>query len=1308
MIAAKHFDPVMGIDIHIIQPPGPVPPIPVPHPFVGMLVDAIEYAPYIGGTVKVNGMMRGVAGTGGKAVPHIPIGGAFVPPIPSNDCTQFMGSQTVAFDADPAARLGDMVLSCQSIGLPPPPRAKPHEKGHSQYLPTSVVLAVPAGPPVLVGGPPTITVMGALKMLGPFIRFVQQSSRFAKYFQAASARLSALVSRLPGPLRWLANKGICFLTGHPVDVASGQVLTEDTDVELPGPLPFTFSRVWYSRSDHRGPLGHGWHHNFDLALTAHPEGIIARLADGRQAAFQAPVPGEPTYNRSEKLFLHLTERGYELEDLNGLTHSFGWATVGGPEVLLDHVRDPNGNRIRLERAGGQLVAFVDSGGRRLPVVTDAAGRITEIRGPNPDKPDDTFPLVSYQYNRDGDLTRVDDAEGHPFRYEYVGHQLLRETNRDGTSFYFMYDGPGLSAKCLRTWGDGDQFLRDLRYDDARQRTEVTDSLGHTTVYEWNDLGAVTKVTDPLGGVTKTEWSPFGDRLSETNAADGKTAFEYDEFGRLTGVTDPAGGSVAVAFDATGNAVSLTDPGGKVWKREYDARRNVVAAVDPLGNRRTFAVDARGLVVSATDPLGHTAHFSWTSAGQVDSGTDRAGRRTAFEYDPLGRVVGRTDPLGRTVRLKYERRGLLTAYTDEGGNTATLRYNAAGNLSATTDPLGRVRSFKYALMGRLAEVRTPVGRVTKNTYDTEGRLVEARDPADRAWRFVRDPNGNVVEEHTPDGRVLRYTRDRVGYITAVRNARGQVTALHRDPTGRLLKRAHADGTADTFKYTAVGMVAAAANAAAEVKLSYDACGRVTEEQVNGRAVRHAYDPAGHRVKRVSPFGRTLHFEYDPEGQVQAVAEGAERLFRSTLDPLGREAERTAGTAVWTWDYLPTGQMAGVTARGRGTNRERRYEYDPAGTPTAQVDSTFGRTEYAHDADGYITGVRHADGSGQEFGYTAGGDIHRPASVGIRRDADGQVVEKTTPAARWEYEYDSFGQLVRAKSAGGLDVRFAYDPFGRRVRKTVGADATEFVWDGDVVLGETGGRTAEYLFRPDTFEPLAVLVSGERPAILDCDPVGLPRTAWHPDGELAWQAAFEPFGEVRGEAGTPGLVPLRYPGQYADAETGLFYNWNRYHDPDQRAYTSPDPLGLYGNGGVWEYVPSPAAWIDPFGLACVDTRINVANGRTRFTPLRANGNPVSAGWNHVVSGHFNPGGSQSKFTMAQNEIKALLQHSDVVRTPVAAIGEGAETQFSRVVDVGHLTNGVPVGLTRVADGANPTTRMRILTDRMGNLITCYPVP
>ena len=128
MPAAKMLDPVLGIDIHIIQPPGPVPPLPIPHPFVGMLFDPSEYAPFIGGTVKINGMMRGVAGTGGKAVPpHIPIGGVFVRRR-GNEHEIFMGSATVVVDGDPMSRLGEPALSCHCVGMPSIPRLKIHAK----------------------------------------------------------------------------------------------------------------------------------------------------------------------------------------------------------------------------------------------------------------------------------------------------------------------------------------------------------------------------------------------------------------------------------------------------------------------------------------------------------------------------------------------------------------------------------------------------------------------------------------------------------------------------------------------------------------------------------------------------------------------------------------------------------------------------------------------------------------------------------------------------------------------------------------------------------------------------------------------------------------------------------------------------------------------------------------------------------------------------------------------------------------------------------------------------------------------------
>jgi RHS repeat-associated protein len=65
-------------------------------------------------------------------------------------------------------------------------------------------------------------------------------------------------------------------------------------------------------------------------------------------------------------------------------------------------------------------------------------------------------------------------------------------------------------------------------------------------------------------------------------------------------------------------------------------------------------------------------------------------------------------------------------------------------------------------------------------------------------------------------------------------------------------------------------------------------------------------------------------------------------------------------------------------------------------------------------------------------------------------------------------------------------------------------------------------------------------------------------------------------------------LRFPGQYADPETGLHYNHQRYYDPATARYLSPDPLGLAPALNPHTYVRNPTTQTDPLGLMspCTD--------------------------------------------------------------------------------------------------------------------------
>ena len=44
-------------------------------------------------------------------------------------------------------------------------------------------------------------------------------------------------------------------------------------------------------------------------------------------------------------------------------------------------------------------------------------------------------------------------------------------------------------------------------------------------------------------------------------------------------------------------------------------------------------------------------------------------------------------------------------------------------------------------------------------------------------------------------------------------------------------------------------------------------------------------------------------------------------------------------------------------------------------------------------------------------------------------------------------------------------------------------------------------------------------------------------------------------------SPTWLPLRFPGQYYDAETDLFQNWHRFYDANTGRYLEPDPVWLY---------------------------------------------------------------------------------------------------------------------------------------------------
>ncbi|MEX6688132.1 DUF6531 domain-containing protein [Danxiaibacter flavus] len=1298
--ASSQMDPVMGIDVHFVMIPPSPSPVPMPHPYIAMIFDPKDWIACavmtakamvpppppnseglqlasavgnmafsmvmgklgLGASVKLGAVTpRTISGVKNKTIPHFPMGASFAPvPVLKNSGHAQFGSLFLLADGEPFTGMMHLNNDCWDVGIMQLMRKKASPEAQHLFMPTGFVMAIPSHNVIVNPVPTPINPIAALTKLLNF---------------GIAKLLHKLINKLPGGrLSNALHKAVCHVTGHPVDVVSGMLFTDEEDFSLPGVIPLSWERTWYSDSIYKGPLGHGWYHNYDVAFAIDEKTNQAayRMNDGRMVGFELPQPGKFSYDRKEKLFLHCHPElnYYYITDSDGLNYHFTdqvykYEDGNRPYRLLKSISNNNGYSIQFKYSThGYLEKITDSANRILLVTNDEDGRIMDIIAPHPTDAGQTFVIAHYDYDERGNMICHTDALGQQMKFEYEHHLLVKETWRDGMQWYFEFEGIENGARCIHTWGDGNIYNHKLTYLEGC--TLVENSLGHVTSY-YHQNGLLYNKVDANGAEWGYRYNRFNELEWETDPLGNQQNYSHDDWGNVISSTDPAGGFESTEYYNPWYPLLPTaamDAAGGKWKWEYDRQGNLITKINPLGAKTVYEYQD-GLLEKTINAAGATTKFVYDREQNLVSIQTDDGAVTSYDYDTLGNCLAVINPNNAKQKRFFDLNGRIEKVIDFDGNVINLEYDGIANIISYRDNHKKI-DYTYRGLWKLTSCRE-AGATIIFKYDTEEQLTKVINEHGLSYQFVLDSAGNVIEEIGFDQITRKYERNSAGWVTRLLKPGNRETIYDYDGCGRVTKVSYSDTKQETYKYRQDGELMQAINESAVVQFERNLLGDIIKETVNNEWIKNDYDLLQNRIKITSSLGANISHTYNKIGNVLRMeANGWQAGFR--YDNLGLEIERFLPgniTNIWQRDGIgrPVEQTVGHTAANVfNTKKKKQYHWD-VNDRLKKIKDEKGITKFEHDQWSNLAKTIFSDGEEQFRNPDAVGNLYKTKERKDRVYSKGGQLKK---ANGWEYNYDIEGNLVEKKHVGGdvwkyewndagvltcvtrpdkETVTFEYDTLGRRLSKKYKNTITKFVWDGNVPLHEykehaiTGEKLSEicigengivtWIFDADTFTP-AGKIKGNKQYSIITDHLGTPSQMFNEDGSLFWECELDSYGKLRMEKGQLGSCSFRYQGQYEDVETGLYYNRFRYYSPDEGIYISQDPITIEGGNAFYAYVDDPNLNVDLFGLAAYHKK-NGQFGKKRGRPRKpsAHGNAHSSKAKNYLYAKFDKNGKFLKW-------------------------------------------------------------------------------
>ncbi|MFT7722454.1 MAG: RHS repeat-associated core domain-containing protein [Roseateles sp.] len=610
-----------------------------------------------------------------------------------------------------------------------------------------------------------------------------------------------------------------------------------------------------------------------ISYTDHPNNVLASRVETANLGSSNAVNVE-NYNAQGFLISAVNAVGHTTTYLNHNGYGQPQTIVDPNGVSTALSYDARGNVISISAAlsGGNRTANFSYDGRGNPLVSqvgghapkyyayNSAGRLTSVTVAGGavefglDVASRTAAAWSDRHVPDpSNLTPIALASG-SFDAKQVFDSLGRPHQKPGNNgqlLAYEYDKNGN----LKAVTDAQGRVTSFTYDELDRQTSRSSADGAKINYAYDADGNLASVTDPRGLVTQYAYNAFGDIVSRVSPDTGGTHYGYDAGGRLVSESRSNGKTITYAYDALGRPASRTS-GGISETRTYDE-----------------GAYGKGRLTRLNDVTGQTS-YSFNGAGELVqqiSTVVGSSFMTGWSYDTYGRLTGMSYPTGLNLSFSYDGAGRLSLVSSNlSGAWATLsdsflyqpgtgqRYGwRFGNnvpRLVTLDADGRIVQMAGASAQSVSLGYSNVDTIASRSDALYGATSAnyGYDAVDRLSEVIGADSQSITYDGT--GNRIAQTRQGMAYGVSIFGNSNRVSSWT------------APGLARYFGYDSYGNLTSENRSDGVRFYSYDAFDRFSALGVNGLGVaEYRSNALGHRVFK-NASGVETRYGYSPSGEL----------------------------------------------------------------------------------------------------------------------------------------------------------------------------------------------------------------------------------------------------------------------------------------------------------------------------------------------------------------------------------------------------------------------------------------------------------